>query len=80
MLDHLEMKMVRIVENPAEANLVLSFLEGEGISAVIKDGEYHRGLGTLPTIIGGSPSIWVEDDLYEKAIKVFAKCTLGRPN
>jgi hypothetical protein len=73
------MREVHVVGNPAEARLVLAFLEGEGVSAVIKNGEYHRGLGTLPAIYGGSPTIWVEDSQYEKAREVLTRCTMGRP-
>ena len=66
-------KVVHIAENPAEGHLVLAFLEGEGISARLENGEYHRGLGTVPTMVNVSPTILVAESDYESAMEVMAR-------
>ncbi len=72
------MKKVYVAANPADAHLVKGLLEGEKIEAIVR-GEFLWGVrGDVP-LPEAYPSVWVQDEDFEKASElVDAFCAEGK--
>jgi len=72
------MKKLYIANDPTEAHLIRSFLESEGIEAIV-EGESLFGIrGGIPITSETSPSVWLLDDSqFEMAVELISQFRYG---
>ena len=71
------MKKVYLAQDLSDAHLLKGFLEGEGIEAEVQGESLWKLRGEIPITDDTSPSVWVPDADYDRAMELVQTFNVG---